>query len=328
MSTTALTRTEKNALRQAFYDVRQPSALTGINSLTRAVSRSNRRLTRKRVAGWLSGEEAYVLHRQKRKRFLRSKIFAAGPNSLWESDLTFVDKMKRYNDGVKYLLVVVDVFSKVAAVEPLKNKSAKSTAMAFEKIIRRLMKKVPEKLRTDRGTEYNNSTFRRLMTKYGIHHYMTFDADIKAGVAERFNRTLKGRLYRYMTAYKTKRYLAHLQDIVDGYNSSFHRSIGMAPNKVTRRNARLVWEKLYGEGRHRTMSVRPKLKVGQRVLIPTASDVFARGYTENWKREPFTVTHVTLHHPYRYKLSDQKGEILKGSFYESELQELGRHLEF
>jgi hypothetical protein len=191
-----------------------------------------------------------------------------------------------------------------------------------------VLKVAPAKLRTDRGTEFKSRVFRRLMVKHHIHHYMTMDADIKAGVAERFNRTIKGRIARYMTANRTKRYLPQLQNIVSGYNNSPHSSIGMSPNKVTKSNSYVVWERLYGEGRRRTRRVRPKFKLGDHVVISKSRDVFERGYTHNWQKEIFTVQRITRHHPYRYELMDNEGEVLQGTFYEQEMQHVSPKIQF
>jgi hypothetical protein len=115
---------------------------------------------------------------------------------------------------------------------------------------------------------------------------------------------------------------------VAGYNDSFHRSIGMTPNSVNKANARVVWERLYGEGRRRTRLVRPKFKTGDRVLITKQHDVFDRGYTRNWQKEVFTVHNVSFHHPYRYYLSDNNGEVLEGTFYEQEMQRIAPTFHF
>jgi hypothetical protein len=322
-----VSRREANALRNSFYNTKQPSAFTGVDSVARNARRSERTVTPAKAREWISGETAYVLHRPAQRRFLRSKIFAPAPNALWEADLTFFDKLKRFNDNIKYLLVVIDVFSKVAAVEPLRTKSTNEVSRAFEKILRRL-KATPTKLRTDRGTEFSSAVFRRLMTKHNIHHYMTFDADIKAGVAERLNRTIKGRVSRFMTANRTQRYLPELQNIITGYNNSYHRSIGMTPNSVNKKNSRAVWERLYGEGKRRTKQVRPKFRLGDRVLITKSRDVFDRGYTRNWQKEVFLVHHINLHHPFRYQLMDNDGEVLRGTFYEPEMQHISPKIQF
>ena len=122
----------------------------------------------------------------------------------------------------------------------------------------------PINLQTDDGKESYNKTFQELMKQKGIHHFST-SGDMKASVVERFNRTLKQRLYRYFTVQNTLNFVPVLQDLVRGYNRSCHRSIRMAPDAVTVSNSAEVWKNLYGKrlGKRR----KPQFKVGDRVRL-------------------------------------------------------------
>ena len=137
---------------------------------------------------------------------------------------------------------------------------------AFEKILRQGGRK-PLRLQTDAGKEFYNAPFRRMLEKEGIHHFLTHE-DAKASVVERFNRTLKQRMYHYFTACNTWAYLSVLPQLLDGYNRSFHRSIGMAPREVRDKNEGTVWTKLYGK----------RLKVGDRVRLSKKHRPFKKGY--------------------------------------------------
>ena len=92
--------------------------------------------------------------------------------------------------------------------------------------------------------------FQRLLKKEGSRHFLTH-GDAKAAVVERFNRTLKGRMYRYFTAANTLKFIDILPALVQGYNDSLHRSIGMTPQEVTSQNEWQVWQTLYGSKRKR-----------------------------------------------------------------------------
>ena len=140
--------------------------------------------------------------------------------------------LSKYNRGNRYLLVVVDAFSKYTWVEPIiKSKTGIAVTEAFKKILKR-----PQTLETDDGKEFYNHTFQKLMKDKDIHQFFT-TGDTKASMVERFNRTLKSRMYRYFTSANTYKYLNVLQALVRGYNESFHRSIGMKPSEVTLKNA-------------------------------------------------------------------------------------------
>jgi len=107
-------------------------------------------------------------------------------------------------------------------------------ADAFETIFK---DRVPVLLQTDRGTEFLNTQVQKVFKKYIIRHYWSLNNDIKAACVERFNRTLKTRLFRYLTHHHTNRWFDVLDDFIESYNKSFYRTIGMAPNEVTLDNS-------------------------------------------------------------------------------------------
>jgi transposase InsO family protein len=106
----------------------------------------------------------------------------------------------------------IDVFSKHAFAVPLKDKRGLTLAAAFEKIF---SDTVPDLVQSDRGTEFLNSHVQEVFKKYNIRHYWSLNDDIKAACVERFNRTLKGRMYRYFTARHTNRWIDVLQSLIN-----------------------------------------------------------------------------------------------------------------
>ena len=115
-----------------------------------------------------------------------------------------------------------------------------------------------------RGGELYNRTMDLWLEENGIERYSTYNED-KAVVVERFNRTLKTRMWKYMSANNTYRYIDVLDELLRKYNSSYHRSIRMTPTKASdKRNESTVWNHLYGDA---VDPINPKLKVGDRVRI-------------------------------------------------------------
>ena len=145
-----------------------------------------------------------------------------------------VINIAKHNRGYRYLLTVVDVFSKNAWVQPVKNKTGQAVTAPFEKILKGGRK--PINVQTDDCKEFYNKRFEALTKRKGIHHLST-SIDTKASVVERFNRTLKERLHRYFTVKNTLNFAPVFQDLVKGYNRSYHSSIKTAPNKVTEANS-------------------------------------------------------------------------------------------
>ena len=183
-----------------------------------------------RARAKLQGLLSYTLHKPRRRRFPTLPVVVHGMDDQWVADLVEMQPLKKWNRGMRYLLTVVDVLSKYAWVEPLKTKTGVAVAAAFERILKRARGRHPVRLQTDAGKEFYNRTFQTLMTRRKIHHFSTYE-DTKASVVERFNRTLKERMYRYFTARNTYRYVAALPALVQGYNVTKHRSIGMPPRR-------------------------------------------------------------------------------------------------
>ena len=127
-----------------------------------------------------------------------------GPNQQWQADLVDMARLKESNDGTTFLLTVIDVFSKRAWCIPLKNKSAASLVAAFTQLLR---ERPPITLQTDKGSEFSNRSVQKLLKQYGVHHFSTHNEETKASIVERFNRTLKTRMWRYFTKSQSVRYL-------------------------------------------------------------------------------------------------------------------------
>ena len=184
-------------------------------------------------------------------------------------------ELKDYNDNVTFLLTIIDVFSKMAFVRPLNDKSGPTVLVAFYDIlsesgrtpsnlhsdlfskmafVRPLNDKsgptvlvafydilsesgrTPSNLHSDLGTEFTNKKFKHAMNKKNINYFAMFSEN-KAAVIKRFNRTLKTRMWKYFTHANTLRYVDVLQSLVEGYNSTPHRGIkGRIPNSVTEHN--------------------------------------------------------------------------------------------
>jgi len=210
------------------------------------------------------------------------------------------------------------VFTKRAWAIPLKTKSGRDVTSAFDRILKDRRFNM---LQTDKGTEFMNVHFQRLMSEYNVHHYTSENEDLKASVVERFNRTLKERMFRYFSANDTRRYLNVLDDLIKSYNNTYHRSIGMAPSQVSAENEQTVRDRLYGTG-----SVGKKkfsFRVGDTVCIVMQRLPFIKGYEEGiWLRELFVVSKQISTKPVTYELVDMDGESIKGAFYEQELQKV------
>ena len=295
-----------------YYEPAKPGSYGGVRPLIRYSGASV-----SAAKNWLSSQDAYTLHKPVRKVFPRRKTYAKGIEDLFQADLADMQQLSKYNDGYRFVLTCVDVFSKRGFGVPLKDKRDPTVANAFEKIF---VEAMPAMIQTDRGAEFLNQHVQDVFRKYNIKHYWSLNDDIKAACVERFNRTLKTRLFRYLTHHRTSRWIDVLSDLIRSYNASFHRSIGMAPNDVTSDNKDLVTRRLY------PVKPAPKWKfmIGDTVRISKYKHIFQKGYLRNWTDEIFTITDRFPTHPVTYGLKDLGGEEIKGKFYEQELQKVNK----
>ena len=307
---------KEQRLLKAYVDPEEPGSLGGVGRFARQHGISIAKARR-----LLEKDLAYTLHKPRRKgNFPTLPVLVFGIDEQWVADLVEVQTLSRYNGGNRYLLNVVDVLSKYAWVEPLKSKTGTAVTEAFRRILKRAEGRKPQKLQTDDGKEFYNKTFQTLMKDRDIHHFST-KGDTKASVVERFNRTLKGRMYRYFTAANTLKYVPVLQALVKGYNSSYHRSIGMAPSKVDSRNEREVWNRLYAK-RLQSKKRKPTLKVGDRVRLNKKFRTFKKSYLPGWTEEVFIVSRVVPGTVNTYKLKEMDDTPMEGTFYAQDLQKV------
>ena len=296
-----------------YHDPSAPGSLGGVQRFAKAQG-----LPLKQAQRLLERDLAYTLHKPRRRRFPTVPVIVGGLDDQWVADLVEVQPLAKYNRGIRYLLTVVDVLSKYAWVQPLKDKTGVALVKAFEKIVRQ-GRRHPNRLQTDRGKEFYNRTFQRWLDEQGIHHFST-EGDAKASVVERFNRTLKERLYRYFTAANTLRFDNVLPQLVQGYNATRHRSIGMAPQDVTWDNEEAVWKRLYSK--RLKGQKKPQFKVGDRVRLNKIHRTFEKGYLPGWTEEVFVVHRVIPGPVPTYKIQEWDETPVQGTFYEEDLQKV------
>jgi len=196
---------------------------------------------------------------------------------------------------------------------PLKDKTGKSVADAFKEIFKKSKRK-PEKLWIAKGREFYNKHVKEL----GVELYSTENEE-KSSVVERWNRTMKEKMFKYFTANNTNKYIDVLDDFVESYNNTRHSSIKMTPVEASKKeNEVRIYKNLYPNLTRRP--IRAKFKTGDKVRILKKKGLFEKGFTPNWTEEVFTVSKIQRTNPITYKITDYNDEEIQGTFYGQELQ--------
>ena len=191
------------------------------------------------------------------------------------ADLADMQLIRKFNKGFRFLLWFIDIFSKYAWVVPLKDKKGVSIVNAFQSILKHSNRKT-NKIWLDKGSEFYNNSFKKWLQDNVIVMYSAHNEG-KSVVAERFIRTLKNNIYRYMTSIPKNVYIDKLDDIENEYNDTYLGTIKMKPIDVKDNTYINIGKEVNNKD--------PKFKVGDHVRISKYKYIFAKGYTPNWSEK-------------------------------------------
>jgi hypothetical protein len=162
-------------LRKIYYNPSHPASFSSLQKLFEEAKKKSPNIKIKDVSNWLKGQNTYTLHRQRKKYFKRNKIIAENINEQFQADLVDMQAFQAENNGYKYILTVIDIFSKFAFAIPCKNKTASSIIAGFKKVFK---KRKPFKIQTDQGKEFLNKQAKDFFKINSIHHFTSKNEEI------------------------------------------------------------------------------------------------------------------------------------------------------
>ena len=237
-------------LKKIYYNPKHPDAFAGPQKLCKIVQDENiYNISRSKIRQWLQDQDVYSLTKPIKRKFKRNRIVPTKQDSQWDMDLADVSNLAKNNDGVKFLLVVIDLFSRYLWVHPLKGKTHQDVLNGLNEILKDNRKL--EAVRSDKGSEFANRWVKKFMRDFNIY-YFTSQNETKANYAECVIRSLKSLIYRYMFQKQSHRYVDVLPDFVSNYNNRRHRSLGNRTPASVGPNEPLLWKFMY------TDSLKPK----------------------------------------------------------------------
>ena len=200
-------------LHNLYYAAGDPGSYGGINRLYDRAKELGIPATRKKVKEFLTNQLAYSIHKPARHKFTRNHTYTSDIDKQWQADLADMQTLADQNDGNRYILTCIDVLSRYAWAIPIKSKSGKDVLSGIKRMFKQARPRKPKLFQTDKGTEFFNAEVTGFLHENNIVQFAS-NSDKKAAIVERFNRTLKNRIYAYFTSNNTKRYVDVLDDIV------------------------------------------------------------------------------------------------------------------
>lgn len=266
--------------------------------------------------------DIYTRFRQHKKAKVYSPIYVDHKRQLFQCDTTFftAEALVNANHGYKYLLCVIDVFTKMAWVYPMKRVTC-NTAVDLLRDVFTKCGTLPETIQTDKGSEFKCASMKALMREKGIQHYLSY-SDRKCAVVERFNLTIQQLLYKLMAKHNTYEWTGLLAQAMKIYLNRKHRTIKMSPLEAEQDENQKTVRDIFLERFAKIEDQRkePKYKVGDTVRVWAKRNNYWRGYYEDFTREYFKIAQVLTNLPVpRYVLEDILGEEVTGTFFEDEL---------
>jgi len=295
-------------MEDVYYDENNVGSYGGVKRFSEQTSGKNGKK-------WLNDQLTYQIHKPVRYKYPTRKYSLRGVDVQFQADLVDMSKYARVNKGIKWMLTCMDLFSRYAWALPLKSKSAQDVLTVLKKIFAE--RRPSELFQTDEGKEFFNKPVGDFLKSLKIHHFAV-KSKMKAAMVERFNKTLKTRMWRVFTKRGTYKWLDILPGLVSSYNRSKHSAIGMAPINVDPNDDKLKQMQYLKTPEH----VRFKFAIGDAVRISKVKGIFEKGYEPNWSEEVFYVVAQKKTKPPMYKLQDFNGLVIDGSFYEPELQKI------
>ena len=240
------------------------------------------------------------------RKFKKRKVYSGFKDNIWGVDLADMQLLSKFNKWFRFLLCVIDIYSRYAWVIPLKDKKGESIVTGFQKILKDSNRK-PNKIWVDKRGKFYNNSFKQGLKDNDIEMYSTKNKG-KSVIPERFIRTLKTKIYKYMTSISM--YIDKLDDIVKECNNKYHASIKMKPADVK--------DSTYIGFKKEINDKDPKFKMGDNVRISKCKNILLKDiYRIGQKIFLLLAKLKILYHG--HVINDLNSEEIIGTFYEKEL---------
>ena len=248
-------------------------------------------------------------------KFERKKVIVNHIDEIHSCDLVDMQKYSRVNKGYKYIFTNIDIFSKYSWSFPLKTKTIKEIKSCFQKIFN---ERKPSYIWSDQESSFFSKEMLQFFKDNNVKIYYTH-SDLKAVIIERFNRSLRELMMKEFVKNNNTVWYNILPDLINTYNNRYHQTIKMKPKNVNKLNEKHIKNTVYN---YDISNKKPKFKINDLVRISLKRRALFDKPTGNikWSEQIYKIYKINKSNVITYQLKDMNNEIIKGQFYEKELQ--------
>ena len=266
--------------------------------------------------------DIYTRYYQYRRARYNNPVYVYRKREQFQADVIFFSDplMVKASKNMKYLLVIIDVFTKFVFLFPLKQIKGENVAKCFQSLF---INHKPEKITTDAGKEFLNKHVKKVIDDFHVKHYVA-KGRTKACIAERFNLTIQRLIFQLCRFHNTNNWCSDiiLKKATEIYHNRFHHTIKMSPTEaekeINQSKIRNIYIKKYRKADEKKKNA--KFKEGDTVRISTIRKIFDRGYQQNFTTEVWKIHKILNNLPLpRYIVKDENDEILDSILNENEL---------
>ena len=310
-------------LKRLYYDERM---LFGRDKLFKIAQAFPRAPSQRVVMEWLREQEVHQLHLNPKTSTAIRSILLKEPSRVYQADL--IDMGDSKDRQWRYILTMIDAFSRKAYATPLTEKTSEKTAAGLKKLYDQTPRRKMRLMQTDNGGEFKQEFHQFLMDKNVRHITGIAGRPQSQGIVERFNGTIKTLIYQNMLVTRSKRWSDELDLLLKAYNATVHRTTEEAPIDVDAENEDVVAQRIETRAGKSGLKDQDNLEVGDRVRLRIFKGPLEKASTINWSDEFYTVVRVKRSRkPYvriSYRIEDEDGRELKNSYNGVDLQKTGR----
>jgi hypothetical protein len=275
---TNMTGIREQVIKDKYYD-----PLTGFVGVDKLYHKLKRRgFTRKEIQDFLDKQEVHVITRKNNQR--SGSFIPQRPKYQYQIDLIYFDNPVL--NKAKYGFVAIDTFTKQGHAVLLKDRKAPAILEAMQEVIDTLGK--PESIYSDEGVEFTSKKFKQFIKDENIDQIFTLG---HASMIERWNRTLKEMLQKYLDSTDSKTIINVLPKMLTNYNNSYHSTIKMKPNEVDK-STKHIAEALANIQKRANTRKRVDIEVGDRVRVQKKVSGFNKGYRTKWRVGTYEVEKI------------------------------------